>query len=251
MAKFEKGDKVVRLEQFIDELWLCAFDLSNLTSSTVCEVVTGGPEGVTLMDIHGHVVSSAHVTYWAADCFRLATSLEIHQGCALPAEDHIAEGKEHVDSLREKIASLEAELAKCCGTVADKPLLLEKAAELESELTAAHFTIDNLKKKLTEVEDQRDAAVIAAKSLGDEVQGLRHDRRALRLNFTQCAGYVQALAAGVEDVDLEHLYNQLHAVGEACDEQGNGADANLAYDAAVVVEMVKHTLDEYLRFLEE
>jgi len=115
----------------------------------------------------------------------------------------------------------------------------EEVADLKAQLGFAKTLAD-------ESNDQRDAAVIAAKALGDEVQKLREDRRMWRMNAAEWDGLFMALSAGVEDIDLGQLVTQLDLIGRMADEQGNGADARLCFDASQVVAMVEHTLDKLL-----
>lgn len=122
------------------------------------------------------------------------------------------------------MSDLQEQVALCCGTVADK----EKMQQLLAELT-----------------DQRDAAVLAAKTLGDEAQHLRQERREYRRGLAEAWGLLTNLEAGVVDIDLLVLSSQLDQIGRMCDEQGNGADARLAFDAAQVVDMVGRTLTEF------
>lgn len=227
MAIFNAGDKVVRQEHYRDGQWAISCAQNDRAADEVFTVESAAEGDISLCGVD---------MVWDASCFRLATGLE-------------------------------AELRKCCGTVADKPNLEKVVKQLSDEVTELKHTIDvqdqdlaeaesKLKsikeyasiadRQRTEAEDLRDAAVAAAKSLGDEVQKLREDRRMWRMNAAEWDGLFMALSAGVEDIDLGQLVTQLDQIGRMADEQGNGADARLCFDAAQVVAMVEHTLDKLL-----
>lgn len=241
MAEFNIGDKVVR-NASVNGAWSIACEENTVNVMAVCTVtkVWGGGD-ISVAE----VIPKGGCLGWSSCYFRLATGLEIHQNSALPAEDHIAENNAHVECLRDllevekqrvatlqdKVAELRDELSKCCGTVADKPKMELVVKQLSDDLVAAN--------------DQRDAAVLAAKTLGDEVQHLRQERREYRRGLAEAVGLLTTLEAGVSDVDLLVLSSQLDQIGRMCDEQGNGADAKLAFDAAQVVDMVERTLTKF------
>lgn len=277
MSKFSVGDKVVRKSENLGGYWEPDCKQRGVDTAAVFTVNKPGTY-LGLAELPGQ---------WLSTMFRLATDLEIHQNSALPVEDHIAENNAHIECLRDllevekqrvatlqdTVAELQAEVSRCCGTVADKEKMQQLTEELKQELTAAHFTIDNqatnitelkrlladanlavgaisterevLKRAITNRVDERDAAVLAAKTLGDEVQHLRQERREYRMSNTELLGGIAALDAGVADIDLLVLSSQLDQIGRMCDEQGNGADAKLAFDAAQVVDMVGRTLNRY------
>lgn len=256
MATLKRGDKVVCREEFRHGLWAHTCAMNDRAADEVFTIDTVGnvTGGVTLEGMNG---------FWSGRCFRLATGLEEHQSVGLPAEDRLLEANAHIECLREKIAWLESELRKCCGTVADKPNLEKVVKQLSDEVTELKHTIDvqaqdlaeaqsNLKsikeyasiadRQRNEAEDQRDAAVLAAKSFGEEVHNLRQDCRGLRVNVAELDGQLAALEAGVEDIDLKQLSNQLTLIGNMAYEQGNEADGKMCLDAAQVVCLLDHML---------
>lgn len=229
MAEFKIGDKWVRKESLIYGGWELDCARNDRSVSEVFTVSGVWGDLLQLDGLPGH---------WKNDCFRPATGLDEHQSSALSAEDRLRESDAHIECLRElldiekrRVSELQAEVSRCCGTVADKVVMEDKIAKLL--------------KYNTELRDQCDAAVLAAKTLGDEVQKLRQERREFRMGMAELRGILSALEDGVADVDLLLLSSQLDQIGRMCDEQGNGADAKLAFDAAQVVDMVERTLDKF------
>lgn len=249
MAEFNIGDKVVRQEHYRDGQWAISCAQNDRAADEVFTVESAVEGAISLCGVGG---------VWDAFGFRLATGLEEHQSVGLPAEDRLREANAHIECLREKIAGLESELRKCCGTVADKPNLEKVVKQLSDEVTELHSKLamyemdeeslmrqDSLTTQLAEITDQRDAAVLAAKSLGDEVQKLREDRRELRLNYKALDGLLSSLDHAVADIDLQQLSRQLGQIGEMADEQGNGADAKMCFDSAQVVDFVQRVLADW------
>jgi hypothetical protein len=230
MAKFKKGDRVLRLSAYTGFVgWINRCAEVGLPVTSVFTVSAALPYGDLLLEEMPQATGG-----WTAVNFRLATDAEIIHGYALPVEDHIAEKDAHVECLREKIAELERDLDT---TRKQLDVVMKANNRLSDDIAAAN--------------DQRDAAVLAAKSLGDEVQCQRHTARIQRMNLKQHIGFMDALEAGVIDVDLDHLISQLRLIAEMADEQGNGADAKLCADAALVVDMVQYTLDLHRKFTED
>lgn len=244
MAEFKVGDKVVRKENLIYGGWELDCARNDRSVSEVFTVSGTWGSLIAVDGIPGH---------WNEECFRLATGLEERQDSTLPAEDRLRESDAHIECLRElldiekrKVDELQAEVARCCGTVANKADMEEKIANLLKLNNDLSDRVCDLIEQLHDVTDQRDAATTAAKSLGDEVQKLREDRRMWRMTAAEWDGLFMALSAGVEDIDLGQLVTQLDQIGRMADEQGNGADAKLCFDASQVVAMVVRTLDSLL-----
>lgn len=137
------------------------------------------------------------------------------------AEDHIAEKEEHVECLRNLL-------------------------EVEKQKVANLLRMNNeLSEKLEATTDQRDAAVAAAKVLGEDLRIARADRRLLRLYQAQVDGVATGLVDAVSDftMSLSALRTHLEQIGKMCDEQGNGADAKVMFDAASLCDVVVRATD--------
>lgn len=261
MAEFKIGDKVVRKENFQHGAWERGCALSDKAAT---EVFT-----ITDCDA-GCVWLEGHTAFWDAFCFRLATGLEENQGVGLSAEDRLRESDAHIECLRElldierrqvgnllalnnvlvdqaahlqaKIAGLQAEVARCCGTVADKEVMQRSLDELNLVLGAVSTERDVLKRAIAHRVDERDAAVAAAKSLGEDLRVAREEVRWARFAKSHIAGLCDALFTATADIDLSHVAGQLRLLAQMCEDNGNGADAALAYNAAQVVELTSSTL---------
>lgn len=218
MSKFKEGDKVVRTSKVAtSHMWTSACSRAGINPGSVLTVVLCSEEG--RLDVDRLLEEDA--ICWSADGFRLATDLEIHQGVALLVEDHIAEKEEHVECLRN---------------------LLEVEKQKVQDLTAQ---LDFAKTLAAESNDQRDAAVAAAKALGEDLRVARADRRLLRFYQAQVDGVATGLVDAVSDftMSLSVLRTHLEQIGKMCDEQGNGADAKVMFDAASLCDVVVRATD--------
>lgn len=208
MSKFRIGDKVVRLAEHRNEPWQRRCARHNVTYDFIGTVdgvmVAEGSRRVKLKEFSSDREPCA---WWDAAYFTYAPA---------PAAS---------------VDALASEVARCCGTVADKEEMQRLIAELKEQLAQAN--------------DQRDAAVLAAKTLGDEVQELRRERREYRVGVAGAKGHVSTLMAGIDDIDLGTLSSQLDQIGRMADEQGNGADAKMCFDASQVLDMVERFLSSY------
>ena len=334
MAEFNVGALVVRKESYRYGTWERECALNDRSTDDIFTVDAS-------MELSGRVGLVGLPGSWDASCFRLATSLEEHQDSALSAEDRLRESDAHIECLRElldiekrRVSGLQAEVARCCGTVADKAVMEDKIAKLlklNNELsdklyeaneqlgrTARHsddIAVDvfgrhmkaklrecrgrgkggwedpsqcpteylgqllvdelakggdpidvanycmmlyqrgvhditdldcnqilELRRELAEVEDQRDAAVAAAKALGEDLRIAREEVRWARFARTHLGGIGDALFNSTSDIDMPHTVSQLRLLAQMCEDNGNGADAALAYNAAQVVELTAKTL---------
>ena len=221
MSKFKKGDNVVRLGTNLNAQWKEAFNHSAHSPSSVCVVIEVDGSTIRVNDLDGVLVRCDGVERWGAEYFRLATDSEIHHGVALPAEYHITEKEEHVECLRNLL-------------------------EVEKQRVASLLTLNNtLSEKLEAASDQRDAAVAAAKALGEDLRITRADRRLLRFYQAQVDGVATGLVDAVSDftMSLSVLRTHLEQIGKMCDEQGNGADAKVMFDAASLCDVVVMATD--------
>lgn len=233
MAEFKIGDKVVREKHYQYGQWEIECARNDVAVDAVFEVAHVLPDDIRVKGLPWE---------WDASCFRLATGLEEHQDSALPAEDRLRESDAHIECLRDllavekqKVAELQDEVSRCCGTVADKAAMEEKVAKLLS-------LNNDLSDKVSELADQRNVAVAAAKSLGQDLRVARKEARWARFAKGHLSGLCDALFAATADIDLHHVAPQLYLLAQMCEEQGNGADAALAYNAAQVVELTAMTL---------
>lgn len=335
MAEFKIGDKVVRKEPFRYGGWEldCAMNDHAVDGVFQVEALRPLTGRITLIGLPGG---------WDESSFRLATGLEEHQNSALSAEDRLRESDAHIECLRElldierrKVDELQAEVARCCGTVADKAamegkianlltlnnnlserleaandllntqidkhpddtavrvfgghmkaklrecrgrgkggwedpsqcpteylaqLLVDELAKGADPIDVANYcmmlyqrgvrnltdldctTIIELRRELAEVEDQRDGALVAAKSLGEALRVAREEVRWARFARTHLSGICDALFNSTSDIDMPHTISQLRLLAQMCEDHGNGADAALAYNAAQVVELTAKTL---------
>lgn len=250
MAEFKIGDKVVRHDVFQAGEWSLFCARTGHADNAVFSVIQGNDSFIQV---------APDGFWWDSSCFRTATGLEEHQGASLSAEDRLRESDAHIECLRElldiawrKVDELQAEVARCCGTVADKTAMEEQIAELEElldvrneQLTTQALRNNRQSAEMDDLVEQRDAAVTAAKSLGEEVQALRQDRRSLRLGFHSLDGLFGALNAGLADIDFGLLRSQLNLISDMAAEQGNGADAKLCADAYQVVDFVDRALADW------
>lgn len=243
MSKFKVGDKVVRLAEHRNEPWQMSCARHNVTYDLIGTVdgvlVAEGSRRVKLKEFSS---DREHCAWWDAAYFTYAPA---------PAAS---------------VDALASEVARCCGTVADKPNMEKVVKQLSDEVTELKHTINvqnqdlaEAQSRLTsikeyasiadqqrnEAEDQRDAAVLAAKTLGDEVQELRRERREYRVGVAGAKGHISTLMAGIDDIDLSSLSSQLDQIGRMADEQGNGADAKMCFDASQVLDMVERFLSSY------
>lgn len=187
-----------------------------------------------------------------SQCFRVATFLERIMGTSDITEgllkDKVMEQAAHIECARDlledekqKVTELRYELEQttAAGTVGAPDQLV---AELEEKLAVA----TKLNHALT---DQREAAVIAAKSLGEDVRALRKELSALRYSASAdlCGhvGILQGLEQAVNGIDLVHLREQLELIGRTMESIGNGADAELAFSAALVVNTVSSAVADW------
>lgn len=208
MSQFKVGDKVVRRAEHRDEPWQMSCARHNVTydfSGTVDGVL--GAEGSRRVKLKEFSSDREPCAWWDAAYFTYAPA---------PAAS---------------VDALASEVARCCGTVAAKEEMQRLIAELKEQLAQAN--------------DQRDAAVLAAKTLGDEVQELRMECREYRHALASIKGPIAELRAGVEDIDTGTLSSQLDQIGRMADEQGNGADAKMCFDASQVLDMVERFLSSY------
>lgn len=210
MSKFKVGDKVVRLGARRDTSWQIGCARNNVTDDfigTVDGVMDEEWSGRGSIKLKEFSSDRGPCDWWDATYFTYAPA---------PAAS---------------VDALASEVARCCGTVADKEEMQRLIAELKEQLAQAN--------------DQRDAAVLAAKTLGDEVQELRRERREYRVGVAGAKGHVSTLMAGIADIDLGTLSSQLDQIGRMADEQGNGADAKMCFDASQVLDMVERFLSSY------
>lgn len=210
MSQFKVGDKVVRLGEHRDEPWRGRCARHNVTYDfigTVDEVMVEEFSRCVSIKLKEFSSDIGQRDWWDAAYFTYAPA---------PAAS---------------VDALASEVARCCGTIADKEEMQRLIAELKEQLAQAN--------------DQRDAAVLAAKTLGDEVQELRRERREYRVGVAGAKGHVSTLMAGIDDIDLSSLSSQLDQIGRMADEQGNGADANMCFDASQVLDMVERFLSSY------
>lgn len=243
MAEFKIGDKVVRKESLIYGGWELDCARNDRAVSEVFTVSGVWGDLLQLDGLPGH---------WKNDCFRPATGLEEHQNSALSAEERLRESDAHIECLRElldiekrRVSELQAEVSRCCGTVADKAAMEEKVAKL--------LSLNNeLSDRVSDLADQREAAVFAAKSLGEDVRVLRANARLLRLYQQLLNGVLNGLYDALEDIDVVALGKQLGSIGLICEQDDNGADANMLYAAASVCEVLVGVIEtaNYLRDLE-
>lgn len=222
MNKFKIGDRVVRAHNKLgDNAWQTACHAANSPVDRAY-VVTGYTDGGVWLQLDGLPTERC---LWDDNNFDLVATATA-------------------------AGALEEGLAMCCGTVADKPLLLKQLADLKQELalhkdfvqyteTRTRASIaerDALADQLAQVSDQRDAAVAAAKGFGEDILAMkrdaRHGRYEAQIGAMAAVRILRALASGVEDLDLYDLANQLGHISRICDEQGNGADAKLCGEAA-------------------
>lgn len=242
MAEFKIGDRVVRKENIRHGGWELECARNDKATDDIFQV-----EG--LLPLTGRVTLVGLPVAWDESSFRLATSLEEHQGTGLPAEDRLRESDAHIECLRElldierrKVDELQAEIARCCGTVANKAVMEDKIAKLLSLNNDLSDHVSDLIGQLHDVTDQRDAAVLTAKALGEDLRVARKEARWARFAKRHLSGLCDALFAATADIDLHHVATQLYLLAQMCEEQGNGADATLAYNAAQVVELTAMTL---------
>lgn len=210
MSQFKVGDKVVRLAAHRDDTWRIACARRDLTYDavvTVSGLLVVGASNHSNIKLQEFNSNSVHDDWWDADYFTYAQATTA------------------------SVDALSSEVARCCGTVADKEEMQRMVAELKEQLAQAS--------------DQRDAAVLAAKTLGDEVHELRRERRGYRVEVAEANGHVSTLMAGIEDIDLGSLWRQLEQIGQMADEQGNGADAKMCFDASQVLSLVERFLSAY------
>lgn len=285
MSQFKVGDKVVRMYAFQDSTWSTACARKDVPMGGVFVIDLVSDDSISVEGLPG---------YWGADCFRAATGLEEPQDSALPAADRLREYAARIECLldlleaeRQRVAALQAEVSRCCGTVADKEEMQRLVAALERDLDTRQNQLDVVMKRnnalsdqIKAANDQRDAAVAAAqtqaaeiqrlqqqvaafqadvgdaidlaeaarhtaRTLGNEVQELRMERREYRHALASFKGPIAELRAGVEDIDTGTLSSQLDQIGRMADEQGNGADAKLCFDASQVLDMVERFLSNY------
>lgn len=230
MNKFKAGDKVVRLPlHILSGKWAEICEKHNIQPNAIV-TVAAHPEARRLtLDGFGNQGDDEN---WNSKRFRLATGLEVQCGHALPAEDHIKEKEAHVECVRNLLDAEKARVQALENEVADLKAQLELAKTLAAESN-----------------DQRDAAVIAAKSLGEQVQHLlrdaRHKRYDQRKNQHRAQNIISGLAAGLDDIDLDGLVVQLTQIADICDEQGNGADAKLCAEAASALAITIRAVDDW------
>lgn len=258
MSKFNVGDVVRRRALHNDAYW-----------DTQCEINDKSQSGSYLVtkviDVAICLEGFGHAPFFPDKFYKIIT-----ENC-----------------MSDTIAQLRSHLSLCCGTTADKPAVLLLVDKLDSEIqllrnaalepesrlhqkgaqqelleTQLRAEITRLRELLETVQRDKDALANerddyfkatqeAAKALGTEVHELRRSRRELRLHLNDSVTLLYSLEAGVTGIDLHGLSAQLTAIGNVCDDACNGADAQIAHDAAQVVGMVQHTLTRYLALLDE
>lgn len=260
MSQFKVGDNVVRLAEHRDDTWRRACAARNLPYDFVGTVESCDDYTIKLVEITEPNLEAA---WWNAPYFTYVTATTA------------------------SVDALASEVARCCGTVADKEEMQRLVAALERDLDTRQNQLDVVMKRnnalsdqIKAANDQRDAAVAAAqtqaaeiqrlqqqvaafqadvgdaidlaeaarhtaRTLGNEVQELRMERREYRHALASFKGPIAELRAGVEDIDTGTLSSQLDQIGRMADEQGNGADAKLCFDASQVLDMVERFLSNY------
>lgn len=226
MSKFNTGDSVVcRSEHQNGGAWEVALESAGLPYNAVLTVERCTDSGN--LYLYG-VADDRDGIHWPAANFRLATSQEIHQGRALPAEDHTKEKEAHVEWLREKAVGLELQLA-AAHDVATHNEGRTKAIIAERDALA----------------DQLEAATHAAKTYAADARAYRTELAVLRQEQRQYSSAISGLGEALAEIDVDHVAKQLEAIGTAMENSDNGADANLAYDAAIVLRAVSRLLDKF------
>lgn len=133
--------------------------------------------------------------------------------------------------------------------------LMAEIADLKEQLRYAQLRAAESEAKyqngeeiLKDVVIQREAAVAAAKTVGDDLhshkRSARHERYELSMESNYHKRVVNALINGLEDVDLDGLIKQLNQIGDICDEQMNGADAKLCYEAASALSIAHRAVQD-------
>jgi hypothetical protein len=130
-----------------------------------------------------------------------------------------------------------------------EPELTQRFNELVAEVAALKGQLAFAQTLVAESNDQRDAAVAAAKAFGEDIQAMKRDARHVRyeaqVGAMAAVRILRALAAGVDDLDLRDLAKQLEHIARICDEQGNGADAKLCGEAASGLSIAARAVEDW------
>lgn len=127
--------------------------------------------------------------------------------------------------------------------------LMERAVSTDPRITELEGQIAKLQAEVESRSEQLAAAVVAAKSFGDDIQAMKRHARHGRYNYQVEANAASRLFAAMshalEDLDVQSLADQLDHISRICDEQGNGADSKLCGDAASALDIVARAIEDW------